>query len=74
MADQDVSISFCIWHIVTINIELDCQQWEVYAGYSIQLYTLDFRLKTLNNVPELAGLVHNKTYKPLVSHIMDQVI
>ena len=38
------------------------------------IYTLDFRLKTQNNVPELAGLVHNKTYKQLVSHIMDQVI
>ena len=54
-------------YIVTKNIELDCQQWEVYGGYSIQLYTLDFRLKTQNNVPELAGLVRNKTYKPLVS-------
>jgi len=74
VADQDESKLFCIWHIVTKNIELDYQQWEVYGGYSIQLYTLDFRLKTQNNVPELAGLVHNKTYKPLVSHIMDQVI
>ena len=49
--DQDVSISFCIWHIVTINIELDCQQWEVYGGYSIQLYIhliFGSRLKTMS--------------------------
>ena len=55
---------------VTKHIELDCQQRK---WFMVLYNTLDFRLKTQDNVPELAGLVHTKTYTPLVSHTMDEV-